>query len=52
MQNYNYDANFFWKILIVGRTGSGKTYFMQKLAVNNFWYVKKSRMGIAHRFRR
>ena len=36
MLNYTYDANFFGNILIVGRTGCGKTFFKQKLAVNNF----------------
>ena len=37
MQNYVYDANFTGNILTVGRTGCGKTYFTQKLAVNNFF---------------
>ena len=36
MQNYVYDANFTGNLLIVGRTGCGKTYFTQKLAVNDF----------------
>ena len=36
MQNYVYDANFSGNILIVGRTGCGKTYFTQKLAINRF----------------
>ena len=47
MLNYTYDANFFGNILIVGRTGSGKTFFAQKLAVNNFFgTLKKGRVGI------
>ena len=37
MQNYVYDAKFVENILIVGRTGCGKTYFTQKLAVNGFF---------------
>ena len=37
------DTNFFGNILIVGRTGCGKTFFTQKLAVNNFsGMLKKS----------
>ena len=41
MLNYTYDANFFGNILIVGRTVCGKTYFIQKLAVNNFFGTLK-----------
>ena len=41
MLNYTYDANFFGNILIVGRTGYGKTYFTQKLVVNNFFGTLK-----------
>ena len=37
MQNYVYDTDFFGNILIVGRTGCGKRFFTQKLAVNNFF---------------
>ena len=37
MQNYVYDATFAGKKLIVGRTGCGKTYFTQKLAINRFF---------------
>ena len=37
MQNYVYDAKFSGNILIVGRTGSGKTYFTQKLVINKFF---------------
>ena len=41
MLNYTYDANFFRNILIVGRTGYGKTLFTQKLAVNRFFGTLK-----------
>ena len=37
MQNYVYDAKFSGDILIVRRTGCGKTCFMQKLAINRFF---------------
>ena len=37
MQNYVYDTNLFGNILIFGRAGCGKTFFMQKLAVNSFF---------------
>ena len=36
-QNYVYDGMFSGNILIVGRTARGKTYFTQKLALNNFF---------------
>ena len=41
MLNYTYDANFFESILIVGRNGGGKTFFTQKLAINNIFGVLK-----------
>ena len=41
MQYYVYGASFFGNILIVGRTGCGKTYFMQKLAINTFFGMLK-----------
>ena len=37
MQNYIFDATFTENVLIVGRTGCGKTYFAQKLTVNRFF---------------
>ena len=37
MENYVYNAKFSGNILIVGRTECGKTTFMQKLALNNFF---------------
>ena len=47
MQNYVYGTNLFQNILTVERAGRGKTFFTQKLTVNNFFgTLKKSRMGI------
>ena len=37
MENYVYDGKFNGNILIVGRTECGKTTFVQKLALNNFF---------------
>ena len=37
MQNYVCDTNFTGKVLNVGRTGCGKTYFTQKVAINKFF---------------
>ena len=37
MNNYLYNGQFYGNVLIVGRTGCSKTYFIQKLAVNNFF---------------
>ena len=37
MQNYFYNTKFSGNVLIVGRTGCGKTYFTQKLAINRFF---------------
>ena len=37
MDNEIYDGKFVGNILIVGRTACGKTFFTQKLAVNNFF---------------
>ena len=36
MDNEIYDGMFVGNILIVGRTACSKTFFTQKLAVNNF----------------
>ena len=41
MERYTYDRKFKGNILIVGRTGCGKTTFMQKLALNKFLGVLK-----------
>ena len=32
-----YDGQFGGNILVVGRTGCGKTYFLQKLGLNKFF---------------
>ena len=37
MENYAYNGKLSGNILIVGRTECGKTTFMQKLALNNFF---------------
>ena len=37
MQNYTYSGKFSGNVLIVGRTKCGKTTFMQKLALHNFF---------------
>ena len=37
MQNYTYDGRFRGNILIAGQTECGKTTFMQRLALNNFF---------------
>ena len=37
MENYVYDGKFSGNILIVGRTECGKTTFVKKLALNNFF---------------
>ena len=37
MENYVYDGKFSGNILIVGRTECGKTTFVQKFALNNFF---------------
>ena len=37
MQNYTYSGKFSGNVLIVGRTECGKTTFMQKLALHNFF---------------
>ena len=37
IQSYVYDGKFQENVLVVGRTCCGKTYFVQKLAVNIFF---------------
>ena len=32
-----YDGQFYGNVLVVGRTGCGKTKFLEKLGVNNFF---------------
>lgn len=42
-QNIKYEAQFREKFLIAGKTGCRKTYFVQKLAANNFiWKIVKT----------
>ena len=42
-QNIIYEAQFCEKFLIAGKTGCRKSYFMQKLAANNFiWKIVKT----------
>ena len=48
MQNYIYDGMFSGNILIVGRTACGKTYFTQKLDLNNYFGELKVQMGILY----
>ena len=36
MQNNIYEAQFRGNILIAGKTGCGKTHFVQKLGLTNF----------------
>ena len=38
-----YNGQFRGNILVVGKTGSGKTYFLQKLDLHNFfWEIVKA----------
>ena len=40
-----YNGQFSGNVLVVGRTGCGKTTFLEKLGVNNFFgNIKKNRM--------
>ena len=32
-----YDGQFYGNVLVVGRTGCGKTKFLEKLGLNNFF---------------
>ena len=45
MENYVYNGKFSGNIFIVGRTECGKTTFMQKLALNNFFGKLKKQNG-------
>ena len=50
--SYTYDGKFEGNILVVERTGCGKTGFAQKLAVNRFFGgYYKGRMGILREIR-
>ena len=48
MEKYTYDGKFRGDTLIVGRTACGKTTFMQKFALNNFFGVLKKAEWISH----
>ena len=48
MSNYIYNRRFYGNIVIVRRTGCGKTHFMQKLAVNNFFGNLKKVEWVSH----
>ena len=39
-----YDGQFYGNILVVGRTGCGKTTFLEKLGLNNFLEYNQNRM--------
>ena len=52
MENYTYDGQFHGNVLIVGRAGCGKTTFMQKLAVNNFFGILKKAEWVSYPKRR
>ena len=48
MDNKIYDEKFAGNILIVGQTACGKTFFTQKLAVNNFLGKLKRTEWVSH----
>ena len=45
MQNYTYSGKFSGNVLIVGRTECGKTTFMEKLALHNFFGILKKKQN-------
>ena len=45
--NYTYDTKFEWNILVVGRTGCGKTTFVQNLEKNKMFRDTKEVMWIS-----
>ena len=45
MESYIYNGKFSGNILIVGRSECGKTTFVQKLALNNFFGNLKKQNG-------
>ena len=49
MDNEIYDEKFAGNILIVRRTACGKTFFTQKLALNNFFGKLKRTEWVSHR---
>ena len=48
MDNEIYDEKFAGNILIVRRTACGKTFFTQKLALNNFFGKLKRTEWVSH----
>ena len=44
--NYNYDTKFEGNILVVRRTGCGKTTFVQNLEKNKMFEPKRSNLGL------
>ena len=48
MESKVYNGKFNDNILIVGRTESGKTYFTQKLAINNFFGKLKKTVWVSY----
>ena len=48
IENYTFDKTFQGNILIVGQTECGKTTFMQKLALNNFFGILKKAEWVSY----
>ena len=48
MERYTYDGRFQGNMLIVRRTGCGKTTFMQKLALNKFFRILKKAEWVSY----
>ena len=48
MESNVYNGKFNGNILIVGRTECGKTYFTQKLAINNFFGKLKKTVWVSY----
>ena len=48
MENCTYEGKFQGNILIVGQRGCGKTSFMQKLALNNFFGILKKAEWVSY----
>ena len=48
MEKYVYDGKFEGNILVVGKIGSGKTFFVQKIGVNNLFGTLKELEWVSH----